>query len=155
MTLYEKLDVIADSYNPILLLISLVMIMLSFKSKGKNYAFYEAVLLITLMLLVYGFQFIDKQLNIWSSLGLDYSTHTAFSVAIVFFVLFKDIKIYIIISFICYIALMLFQKYHTISDILTTVLAISPLMYICANYIHRQQTKNLPVETPTTRTPIT
>jgi len=140
MSLYEKLDIIADSYNPILLILSIVIILVNIKRNRKVYAFYEFVLLTVLISLVYLFQAIDNRLSIWSSFGCNYSTHTAFSLAIVFFVLFKGIKTkaYIVTSFVFYIALMLFQKYHTIIDILTTIAAISPLMYTIVYFSNKQ-----------------
>jgi len=143
MTLYEKLDIIADSYNPALLVISILIIFSNLKSKGKTFAFYKLGLLVSLITLVYIFQIIDNHFNIWVAFGLDYSTHTAFAAAIIFFILFDSIKIKtpIIISFVCYLALMLYQEYHTVADILTTIAAISPLMYAVAYYVNLRLTK--------------
>ena len=143
MTLYEKLDIVADSYNPLLLMTAIVLLLYAFKSKGKMVGLYKVVLLIALIAIVYAMQFIDKQSGLWAAFGRDYSTHTAFSMAIVFFVLFdgRAIKSAIIFSFVCYLGLMLYQKYHTVTDIVTTVLVVSPFMYAATYYAHRRLTK--------------
>lgn len=135
MTTFEKLDFIADSYNPMLLLFSLALVALTFKSEGTKLAGIKLGLLLVLTFLVYIFQLVDNYLNLWSSFGLDYSTHTAFSIAIVYFVLYnsRKTKIVIMFSFLGYLILMLYQKYHTVADILTTIAVISPFMYIASN----------------------
>jgi len=135
MTTYEKLDFIADSYNPALLLFSLVLVAFTFKSEGAKLSGVKSGLLLILILLVYIFQLLDSNLNLWSSFGLNYSTHTAFSLAIVCFVLYssRKTKIVIMFSFLGYLILMLYQKYHTVADILTTIAVISPFVYIASN----------------------
>lgn len=132
MTTFEILDIIADSYIPVLLLISLAIVVNSFKSRGIKIGFYHLCLLTALISLVYLFQFLDRAFSLWLYFGLDYSTHTAFALAIVAFVAFTTRKntIHVIVSFLCYLLLMLYQHYHSLADIVVTIAAVSPFMFL-------------------------
>lgn len=132
MTTFEILDIIADSYIPVLLLVCLAIVVNSFRSNGIKNGIYHLCLLTILILLVYFFQFLDHTFSLWLNFGLDYSTHTAFALAIVIFVVFttRKITIAVVASFLCYLLLMLYQQYHTLADIVVTIAAISPFMLL-------------------------
>ncbi len=131
MLSYEVLDTIADSYNPLLALIALIFIVKAllysqWKLLGLRLAAFFAV-----AITAYGLMFLDNRLNIWSYWGLDYSTHTAIAVGLVLFLSFvrPQLRIWWFVSFIGYVLLMLYQRYHTIADILTTGITVSiPLL---------------------------
>lgn len=59
-------------------------------------------------------------------IGFDYSTHTAvsFSLAIVLSCLSDKLRIPVISSLLAYFLLMLYQRYHSLADILTTLTAL-------------------------------
>jgi len=142
MTLYDKLDVIADSYIPIIFLYSIYKIIV-YTIKSKSEGAIKLIQLTTLISVVYIVQSIDNKYQIWLSYTHDYSTHTAFSLAIVYFYIYSDLKSKLIItaSFLCYLLLMLYQKYHTITDILTTIAILSPAMYYISYYAKKQLTR--------------
>ena len=130
MTLYEILDIIADSYNPVLLLISIYVVIKTLSSSTSN-GIIKLLHLVSLLSSVYIVQAIDRYFSLWASYKIDYSTHTAFSLAIVFFFTFSTIKqlSLISISYIVYLLLMLYQEYHTFTDIISTIAILSPIMY--------------------------
>lgn len=136
MTTFEILDIIADSYIPVLLLISLAIVVNSFKSRGIKIGFYHLSLLTALITLVYLFQFMDHVFSLWPYFGLDYSTHTASALAIVAFVTYtaRNTTIPVLVSFLCYLLLMLYQHYHSLADIVVTIAAIGPFMFLSFYY---------------------
>ncbi|MFC1749981.1 hypothetical protein ACFL2V_14370 [Pseudomonadota bacterium] len=130
MTTFEKLDAIADTYSPLLLLILLFYVVSA--AYKKNWLELELLLFSSVLGLgvVYGLMFLDKAVIIWERIGLDYSTHTAFAVCLVF-VLAKITRRFtksLIASLVLYVLLMLYQKYHTLADVVTTALVISVLL---------------------------
>ena len=83
MSTYEILDVIADAYNPILLVVLLLFISRAIYQRR----WVEVEMLFSSSVVGLGFvyliMFVDNNLSIWGSIGLDYSTHTAFAISIV------------------------------------------------------------------------
>ncbi len=133
MLSYETLDAIADSYIPSLAVIALVFIAASlFKSQwrqaGLRFAGFAAMVVIA-----YSLMFLDHRLNIWPAFGLDYSTHTAVALGLVLFHSFTIPRFTYawIGSLVGYALLMLYQRYHTISDIVTTGIAVGVPMVLC------------------------
>jgi hypothetical protein len=92
------------------------------------------ILAIALVLLIaYGLMFLDLRLQIWPARGLDYSTHTAVALALVAFLSFNKPNLLILWlgSLIAYLLLMLYQRYHTFSDIaLTSVIFLVPVWLV-------------------------
>ena len=118
---YETLDAIADSYTPLLLIISLILFALRFRR--SNPVIYGLRLgLYTLC--VYASQWVDKVLNLWSSIGLDYSTHTAAALALTILLIFQSshfaTRTLSLFIFFAYLLLMKIQNYHSFGDMLTT-----------------------------------
>ena len=131
MPMYETLDAIADSYNPLMFLLCLSVLVFTFvKAHYKKFLIYCAGFGIG-FLVVYGFRFADHRYQIWQTAGLDYSTHTAVALnLVVFAVLFSSLRFQIlaIVSFIAYLCLMLYQGYHTVMDIFSTTAIVLPLI---------------------------
>lgn len=126
MPSYETLDLIADAFNPFLLLCVLILsaydcLQAQLKIRCSLHAF---VALLIVLVLVYGMLAIDNMLSIWPRLGLDYSTHTAFAAGLCFLLWRRSHRPsrYIWpISLLGYCALMRYQQYHTWSDMITTL----------------------------------
>jgi hypothetical protein len=124
---YETLDAIADAYNPLLALVSLLLIAARvFKAKWKLAGVGMAGFM-TVALVAYGLMFLDRHLGIWPAFGLDYSTHTATALGLVILLSIEARRLATLwsISFICYVLLMLYQRYHTVADVVTTAVAVS------------------------------
>lgn len=115
---------IADAYNPFLLVISL-FVAAQLWSKGDRLFSLALILSISL---AYFLMFIDKWLNVFGSIGLDYSTHTATSTvmaSILVLVLERLFKFVVITSLIAYFILMVYMKYHTPLDIIVTFILVT------------------------------
>lgn len=124
---YETLDTIADAYTPIIALCCLGIILLSLQHNRKRCWLLGAALLCGLVV-AYGLMAIDQQCSLWPRWGLDYSTHTAVSLVLVIFLVVTTKHPWGLISIgslSAYFLLMLYQKYHTVEDILTTAVVVS------------------------------
>lgn len=130
MSLYESLDMLADSFNPASLI--LVLFSLIHMAQQRNFiALRRYVLFLVVSLIcVYGLMILDKKLGIWASLSMDYSTHTALAFASILFLVFywSKLRLPLFISLGLYLALMLFQAYHSVSDIVSTALILLVLL---------------------------
>jgi hypothetical protein len=99
-------------------------------SRWKQLIVHTSILIFGL-LLAYGLMFIDARYQIWPTLGLDYSTHTAVALVMIIFLCIA-VRKYALVwagSLMCYFLLMLYQEYHSIADIITTGLVVC-LFYI-------------------------
>ena len=127
---YETLDSIADSYIPVLVVLSLTSLSKTAILTHWRVLGIHAAIMSSSFLVAYGLMFIDSQLQLWSMMGLDYSTHTAVALAMVVFLIVAAKK-YLFVwlgSLVCYVLLMLYQGYHSIEDILTTMLCVGLLL---------------------------
>ncbi|HWV16581.1 MAG TPA: hypothetical protein VN030_14200 [Cellvibrio sp.] len=125
---YQTLDTIADAYIPLLLLIALLTMAIR-SAKNKSTIAANLQILGSLLLLcagAYGLMFIDQRLGLWPSVGLDYSTHTAIAVVLVYvlLLLFPGARLFTGASLAIYAGLMIYQGYHSLSDILSTGIVI-------------------------------
>ena len=124
---YEQWDAIADSYIPILFLISLLLIAKEWWTT-KSYSVLKSVLvLVVLVFASYLFNFIDRVLILWPRVGWDYSTHTGVSLSLVIYLSYIKPKFAPITlsTFLLYGLLMLYQQYHSVADIVSTAALIS------------------------------
>jgi hypothetical protein len=77
--------------------------------------------------LMYAIGWLDAALAMWPSAGLDYSGHSGF-VTVLVLSLFLWSRVVGTIAFgvfALYAVLMLYQRYHTVADILTTVVVVA------------------------------
>jgi hypothetical protein len=123
MLSYEQLDNIADAYNPSLLIIYLIVVCFFFY-KHKKLSIVLFVQGFLGLLLTYTILYIDNTLALWPSAEMDYSTHSAFALALIFPLVLNKIKfnLGLIFSFCIYAALMLYQNYHSIMDIVSSTI---------------------------------
>ncbi len=138
MLSYEVLDTIADSYNPILLIAFIIFSIIYYK-KGDRLAGLKGLLGALVCYLV---MWLDNQLKIWPLFSLDYSTHSSVAFSLVYFLIHKrDIRsaasIGIITSLVFYYLLMLYQKYHTVLDMVSTLIIVIPLIIYVYKVIDR------------------
>lgn len=138
MTTYEIIDALCDSINPILFFTSIgFLIKQLMKKKYKKAGLCFGFLLASLAL-VYGVLFIDAKFGLWSSFGSDYSTHTAFALAVCMTLSLCTNATKILIGvLVVYIALMLYQQYHSLLDIITTVVAIGAPLFVARIFVSR------------------
>lgn len=148
---YQQWDAIADSYIPLMAVLSLIHVLHVFFS-GSSFSklvswtniksLVVRILTITVCIAwVYGLMFLDNHLKIWPSLSinnqvLDYSTHTALALVFSTYLFCANIKrkpvrAYLsLVSLVLYLLLMKYQNYHTFADMLTTTVVVLPPMYL-------------------------
>lgn len=131
---YATLDGIADSYIPLLACFSLAaMIFISSDTQSRvRSVFFRAVLVSILLAVAYGLMLLDTIYFLWPGVGLDYSTHTAVSLVLILFLVLLTPRLLPLwlSSLISYYSLMIYQKYHSLSDIISTALAIAVVLSI-------------------------
>jgi hypothetical protein len=138
---YETLDTIADAYAPLLLIVSLAFIVVAlFRARWRA----AGLLLLTVsavLAIAYGIRFFDSRFNIWSTFGLDYSTHTAVALVLVASLTANMPRLAVLWvgSLIVYALLMLYQGYHTVPDIAATaaVVIVPTWLVVARLYDHR------------------
>lgn len=126
---YKTLDFIADLYVPLLLLVLVVLMVRSIIATDWQRFRIEISLLFYGFIIVYGLMFSDQLFNIWSRFGLDYSTHTAIALMLVALLGFfqQSVQKTSWCSLLVYVALMRYQNYHTVSDMVTTAIIVGAI----------------------------
>jgi hypothetical protein len=124
---YETLDRIADAYAPILALVVLLLVCRTFVLRSWRIGLIQAGLGIGTLLIAYGLMWLDNVYRFWPMLGLDYSTHTAvaFALGATLFTISRPLRLVAVASLAAYILLMLYQQYHTVGDIASTLVAVA------------------------------
>jgi hypothetical protein len=140
MPSYETLDAIADSYNPSLALVALALIAAALCRARWRLAGARALAFAMVASVGYGLMFLERHLHLWSAVGLDYSTHTAVSLGLVIFLSFNAPRLAVawIGSFVGYVLLMLYQRYHTISDIAATSAVAGVPVGLAIAYLYKR-----------------
>lgn len=128
MSTYELLDTIADSYNPLLALACLVFAVIYFRA-GDRLAWLKGL---SGIVAAYSIMFLDKAANLWESVSLDYSTHSAVALVLIFFLVhkrsFQNLMTLVFIgSLAAYYCLEVYQNYHTVADIVSTFIVVAPV----------------------------
>ena len=123
------LPVLADLYNPALVLLSLVCISLPTRQRQWKHAGLLLAGFIGIAVIAYGIRYLDDNNGLWMRFGLDYSTHTATSLGMVIFLSFAVPRHWKVLSlsFVSYALLMMHLGYHTAMDILTTGVTVALL----------------------------
>lgn len=125
MTTYEKLDWIADSVIPVLAILAIIVPWLP-RFNVEVDAWKRIACAVLSVAVAYAGMFIDQLTGAWPALSLDYSTHSAVCVALLvpLGVLNRGWTIAAAVIGLVYAALMVYQRYHTIEDILSTAVPI-------------------------------
>jgi hypothetical protein len=122
--LARNLDQIADIYIPLLLAIAIMDLAFRWRNGDKLHG----MKLLYATFVVYGWMFVDNRFQIWPSLGLDYSTHTAAAFALVICIAVRKrlaVKLVLYASLILYGYLMSLLGYHSWLDMLSTATIIA------------------------------
>jgi hypothetical protein len=124
---YETLDTIADAYTPALGGLWLLLVATALFARAWKAALMRLVLGVMFLAVAYGVMWLDGVTGAWPSVGLDYSTHTAVAFALVAVVgLASRLLVWpAIVSLLAYFVLMLYQQYHSVADIFSTLLVVS------------------------------
>lgn len=130
------LDFIADLINPFLAVFVVVISIVKLRKKEIATNFFWIFIFKTSLLvaMAYGASCLDRSLNLYGKVGLDFSGHGA--IAISLFVSFcalylqKTILILLFSLLIFYAMLMIYLNYHSLIDIVTTTAVMVPIAYI-------------------------
>ena len=147
MFTYQQLDFIADSYIPVLFFISLFIFAVDIFRNGFKKHCLQLGSVVLSVLIVYLVMAVDNRFEIWPKFDLDYSTHTALALVFVIFLSSRGTLALTlsVLSFVLYIALMIYQKYHTFDDIFSTALFLAPIfcLLIFSEVIRKRSSKKL------------
>ncbi len=124
---YEQLDRIADAYIPALALIWLIACIATGRARGWQAGVARLLLGVLALVLVYGVAWLDERGALWPRFGLDYSTHTAVAAAVIVAITTaaRRLRWLLALSFVGYCLLMLYQRYHTLGDIASTLAVLA------------------------------
>jgi membrane-associated phospholipid phosphatase len=111
------LDFIADSVNPLLALLAIVLVV-----RRRSLACAAATALGVAA--IYAVQALDGRYAIWSTFGGDYSTHTAFATSLVFSMAWwvPRLRIPLAVVWVAYMVLIVAMGYHGVSDVVTAAI---------------------------------
>ena len=132
MLTYKQWDTIADAYIPSLALIYFMLIAYTIYQRQYGLALTYFAMTLLCSVVVYSLMFIDNAMHIWPRFNLDYSTHTALALVFVqsIWQIISNVKIFtkifLILSFVSYLLLMKWMAYHSVRDMLTTILVLIP-----------------------------
>jgi hypothetical protein len=79
---YRFFDTIADSVNPILTVIALVVVVLEWRRRGPIAASTYAVATALGLGCIYAIAAVDRRWQVWQQLGGDYSLHSAYAASV-------------------------------------------------------------------------
>ncbi len=120
-TTYRILDAVADSFNPLLALVALAIPLLHKpRSLRAPIAYYISTG--AAIAFVYLVRAIDNHYQLWTSLGLDYSTHSAFAASLVVSIgtFHRRWLVPLACAAIPYFSLELVMRYHGLVDVLSS-----------------------------------
>jgi hypothetical protein len=120
-TTYRILDAVADSFNPLLALVALAIPLL-LKPRNLRTAIAYYVSAAAGICFVYLIRALDSRYLLWASLGLDYSTHSAFAASLVVSIgaFHRRWLAPLVLAALAYFALELVMRYHGLADILSS-----------------------------------
>lgn len=123
MSRYQLLDAIADAYVPALGLAWLLACVAGARRHGWPAGGARLLLGLLGLGLAYGVGWLDARGALWARLGLDYSTHSAVAAAMVAALAtgLPRLRWPLGLSLLAYVLLMLYQGYHTLADIASTL----------------------------------
>ena len=138
MTAYEIIDFICDSVNPILFFVAIFLALAELTKRNFKASAVALSFLFASLGLVYGILFIDNKIKIWESFGSDYSTHTAFAIAVcVSISVIKKWNKWLLFVILLYALAMLYQRYHTILDIFSTSVIVAIPLVISRKFLKK------------------
>lgn len=134
---YETLDAIADAYTPLLGGLWLILALSPLAQRQWRLAGMRIAFGLATLVVCYSLMFADKALGLWPAVGLDYSTHSAVAIAAVAILctLLPRGRPVWLASLLAYFALMLYQRYHSVADILSTSAIVAPpIVWLCVRF---------------------
>lgn len=128
--LFKILDKVADSVIPLLAIVLIVLLIRATASRQIDWRRWAAALLG--IAAVYVVSKIDRSGRIWLSFHSDYSTHSALTAAIMVPLAYLRPAWKAVLAgiFVAYAALMMALSFHTVLDIISTLVVILPVVVL-------------------------
>ena len=144
MTTFEKLDFVADSVNPILMVIAIIITIITGVKQGLRIGTVNISYLLLSIISVYAISGIDYKFKLWSSFNLDYSTHTALALSSTLFLIktHRSLLVAWLFILLMYFILMVYQGYHSVLDIVTTTIVLVSALFFVYRALDRLFKKN-------------
>ncbi|WP_220719388.1 hypothetical protein [Agarivorans litoreus] len=132
---YTLLALVADLYTPLLIIALFGMGWQQFKTNQKHQQLKQVVVSLLLSILTsYSLMIADNYWQWWPAFGLDYSTHTAvaFSLQLAIHRVASKFRWFTWLAYLSYLVLMWALNYHSVMDMLTTMLSVGLLLQLGA-----------------------
>ena len=136
---YEQWDTIADAYTPALGVLCLLLLLRPLVTRDRTTAAIRAIHLLVGLLIAYGLMLLDDAFGLWAAAGMDYSTHSALSLVLVTYLCIHAPRLMLLwdLSLLLYFLLLIYQQYHSASDLVTTTLAVMVTLYASFSVLNR------------------
>ncbi len=130
MPSFQILANIADIYIPLLVLLCAWLLCQFALKRNRLKLVCLGGLLVVSITLVYAIRFMDRYFEFWLKFGWDYSTHSALSLVLVMClsVMWQRLFTLWLVSLLGYFLLMVYQQYHSVIDIVSTVIVVAGLL---------------------------
>lgn len=130
---FEQWAFIADLYTPMIVVMCIISMVLLGREQGLRSGLFALSGILLSTAFIYAVMFLDNSVGIWPAFNLDYSTHTAIALVFIgyFLVYSPKLRGVMVLSMVGYAALMMHQKYHTLTDIITTTICVMPVILLC------------------------
>ncbi|MEC6881692.1 hypothetical protein [Photobacterium piscicola] len=130
---FEQWAFITDLYTPMIVIICVISMVKLEREQGMRSGLFSLSGVLLSMAFIYAVMFVDNTLEIWPAFNLDYSTHTAIALVFIgyFIVYTPKLRGVMVFSIVGYALLMIHQKYHTLSDIISTTIIVMPVILLC------------------------
>jgi len=118
---YQLLDAIADSFNPLFTIVALAVPWVRRPRTFRTIAVYYLAAGAAIGV-VYLVRAVDAHQQLWASIGLDYSTHSAFAASLTVSIsaFMRRWMAFLVIALVAYFCVQLVMRYHGVWDILTS-----------------------------------
>ncbi|WP_163133892.1 hypothetical protein [Agarivorans sp. Alg241-V36] len=133
--LNQLLALLADLYTPLQAFALLWVGWRLFRNSETRQLFKQVSGWLLLSILIsYSLMFADNHWQWWPSFGLDYSTHTAiaFSLQLAIHKVLPKQRVVSWLAYLAYLCLMWLLNYHSVMDMLTTMLSVGLLLQLSA-----------------------
>lgn len=144
---YYQLDQIADSYIPLLGVVTFCFFVKQLLSGGRESVLLDFSTTVLGAVYIYCLMYLDTWLGAFEAIGLDYSTHTALALVLVTTLscIGEKMRILSLWSMALYCLLMLYQEYHSVLDILLTALVAWPVLVWLKLHAQRRKALNITI----------
>lgn len=128
MTTYEIVDSICDAVNPLL---TVAVIAYAFWPKARSIRNTLLLQMLVGVSVVYGLLFVERfWLHRAGYEAVDYSTHSAYALVFTLILMqLRSVRLYAIVVLAAYMVAMVLQGYHSIVEVVVTVLLVGVLFY--------------------------